>query len=111
MSNAQSWAETFAPIESHNRQVVLANTWGHLAPKKNTTYKGQILFCKSEYDSGSITLIATKFNSLDSSPWFYDAVYDYLNSLETLEYGQVYKIDATFRNYRWWGKAIKVYSL
>jgi hypothetical protein len=111
MSNAQSWAETFAPIEARDRQRVLSDTWGYLAPEKNTTYKGQILFCKSEYKSGSISLISSKFDGLDSSPWFYDSIYEYLNSLDYLEYGEVYKIDATLRNYRWWGNAIKVYSL
>ncbi len=111
MSNAQTWAETFAPIEAHNREAVNRDTWGHLAPIKNTTYRGTVLFCKSEYNSGSITLIGTKFDDLDSSPWFYDSVHELLNSFEELEYGTVYEIKATFRNYRWWGKPKKVYSI
>ncbi|MEK6879452.1 MAG: hypothetical protein AABY22_07595 [Nanoarchaeota archaeon] len=110
MSNAQSWADIFAPIEAHNRQVVLQNTWGHLAPQKNTTYRGEILFCKSDYNSGTITLISSKMD-IDSSPWFYDSVHEFLYSFDKLECGQVYKINATWRNYKWWGKPEKVYSL
>lgn len=110
MSNAQTMANVFAPIDAYNREVISQNTWGHLAPIKNKTYKGTILFSKSEYCSGSITLIATKFQELDSSPWFYDSVYDYLRSLP-LQEGTVYTLAATFRNYRWWGTPNKIYSL
>ena len=110
MSNAKTWAETLAPIDAHNREVANQDTWGHLAPVKNTTYKGEILFCKSEYCSGSITLISSKFE-LNSSPWFYDAIYEFLYSFKNLEEGTVYKLNATFRNYRWWGVPIKILSL
>lgn len=110
MSTAQTWAETFAPIEARDRERVLQNTWGHLAPKKNTTYRGEILFCKSEYNSGSITLVSSKMG-IDSSPWFYDSVHEFLYSFDGLEEGYVYKINATWRNYKWWGKPEKVYSL
>lgn len=110
MSN-QTMLAAFAPIDAANREAISQNTWGHLAPNKNTTYKGYILFCKSEYNSGSITLISTKFDGLDSSPWFYDAIHDYLYSIKGLNEGAVYKLTATFRNYRWWSKIIQSYSL
>lgn len=106
-----NWAErVFAPIEAHNREALLQNTWRHMAPVKNTTYRGHILFCKSEFNSGSITLIATKFEGLDSSPWFYDAIHEFLHEFD-LEEGTVYTLQATFRNYRWWGKPTKVIQL
>lgn len=42
-----NWAEeTFAPIEAVYAERVAQDTWGHLAPKKNVTYKGQILVSK-----------------------------------------------------------------
>jgi hypothetical protein len=110
MSNAQSWGKVFAPIDAANKDAVLQNTWGHLAPQKNTTYRGKLLFCKSEYNSGSITLISSKM-VIDSSPWFYDSVYEFLYSFDELEYGHVYQINATWRNYKWWGKPVKVFSL
>jgi hypothetical protein len=110
MSNAQTMAAAFAPIDAANREAVSQSTWGHLAPEKNVTYRGGILFCKSEYNSGTITLIASKFE-LDSSPWFYDAIYEFLYSFENLEAGAVYKLNATFRNYRWWGTPIKQLAL
>lgn len=111
MSNAQTWAETFAPIDAHNRETINRDTWGHLAPEKNTTYRGKLLFCKSEFNSGSITLIGSKFETLDSSPWFYDSVHEFLYSFEELEDGAVYELNATFRNYRWWGKPKKIHSI
>ena len=99
------------PYEATQHERITQNTWGHLAPNKNTTYRGQVLFCKSEYNSGSITLISTLFDALDSSPWFYDSIHDYLYSIDGLEDGTVYKLNATFRNYRWWGKIIQSYKL
>lgn len=110
MSNAQSWAKIFAPIDPANRQAALANTWGHLAPEKNKTYKGEVLFCQSAYNGGSLTLIDTKFD-LESSPWFYDSINEYINSFQNLSDGVVYKINATFRNYKWWGKPVKAISI
>ena len=112
MSNAQSWAETFAPINAANRQAVFANTWGHLAPEKNVSYKGKILFCNSGYTNTSVALIDSYFENLSDSPWLYDAINDYIyEQSKELPEGAVYVIHATLRNYRFYGKPKKVYSL
>lgn len=108
-----NWAEqVYAPVEQYNYNVVIQNTWGHLAPNKNTTYRGEILFCKSAYRSGSIILIDTKCDELDDSPWIYEAYHEYLNSIDNgLEYGTVYKLSFTMRNFRFWGKITDKYQL
>ena len=106
MSNAQSWAETFAPIQARNFEIVRQDTWGHLAPKKNKSYKGTILFAISGFGgcSKNPVLIDYDFKELDSSPWLYDAVKDLLfDRSEELETGKVYKWDTTFRNYHFYG--------
>lgn len=97
-------------IEMHNREIVAQCTFGHLAPVKNTAYKGRILFCKSEYCSGSLTVISTDA-TIDSSPWFYDAMHEFLYSFKNLEEGSVYSIDFTFRNYRWWGTPVQLIKI
>lgn len=111
MSNAQSWAETLAPIQARDKENVMQSTFGHLAPLKNTSYKGVILFTKSAYRSGTIDLIDTKFNDLDDSPWLYDFIHEHLYTFSDLEYGAVYQLTCTFRNYRLYGKPKLIYKL
>lgn len=103
MSNAQSWAETFAPIAAKYREDVMQATWGHLAPMKNTSYKGVVLFTSTAYNSGRIVLIDSNFENLDDSPWFYDFLYEWLNKCPNIERGGIYQVNCTFRNYRMYG--------
>lgn len=111
MSNSQTWADTFAPIQSHYRDKVNQATFGHLAPEKNVSYKGKILFCHSGYGDTGTALIDSEFENLQDSPWLYDAINEFLGKWEGLEDGCVYKIDCTLRNYRFYGTPKKVYSL
>jgi hypothetical protein len=99
-----AYSEVFAPIEAHNRECVRQDTFGHLAPEKNRSYKGRILFIKSAFCSGSITIVNYDFVGLESSPWLYDAVYDELDKFDGLNEGSVYEWHTTFRNYRFYGK-------
>ena len=104
MSNSASWAELFAPINAHNREMAFRDTWGHLAPEKNVTYRSKILFCVSEYNSIGTCLIS---DGMPNSPWMFDAIHEYINSFDKIDAG-VYEIKATLRNYRFWGKPVKV---
>jgi len=103
-----------APIlDADARRVVLENTWGHLAPKKNRTYKGRVVFAIGCYDSGELnpTPIAVELKGLDDSPWFYDALSDFLGKLcdaapvedpawrGHARQGCVFEWTGTFRNY------------
>lgn len=103
-----NWAEeAFRPYAEVQKQNVLADTWGRLAPEKNKSYKGEILFCKSEYSDVGYALIASNFEGLNSSPWLYDFLNDFIYESTKADHwpdGKVYKIKGTFRNYRMYGK-------
>jgi hypothetical protein len=104
-----NWAEeAFAPIKAANRDIVYENTWGHLAPKKNTNYKGAIWFATSSFGDG-VTLINFEFKNLDSSPWFYDAIIEHINELKTEE-NTVYRVDTIFKNYKFKSSIIQLLS-
>lgn len=111
MSNAQTWADAIAPIQARDKENVMQATFGHLAPIKNISYKGVILFTKSAYCSGTIYLIDSKFSELSDSPWLYDFIHEQLYKFATLEEGAVYQLNCTFRNYRIYGKPILLHKL
>lgn len=114
-------AEAFAPIDAHYRSEVLKNTWGHLAPYKNRTYRGRIVFAVGCFGSDDLnpTVIDCEMRnptlgSLDSSPWFYDALSEFLGDMVTLgrdgddepeviEAGGVYRWEGALKNYEFRG--------
>lgn len=96
MSN---WAErAFGPAEAEYRERVYVSTWGHLAPKPQTTYTGWVVFTLSCF--GNITVIDWKLGELDSSPWFYRDLHDFVDrqiDKHQIDPGQVWRWDGTFR--------------
>ena len=99
------WDETAASIAAINKDRVYQDTWGHLAPKTNTTYRGVITCAKSHFESGRTQVLDIDLKGLESSPWLYEAVEDMLWQLdEKLKAGCAYVIQTTFRNYRFWTK-------
>lgn len=108
-----NWAEkVFAPIEAVYREQVAQDTWGHLAPKKNTTYRGRIMTAKSGYDGSDEKIIDMEWDGLDDSPWIFDYVNDWIwENRELMKEDGVYLIKSTFRNYRMWGKVSQITSL
>ena len=87
----------------YQKEQIYAETWGHLAPKKNITYKGKILFSKSYFYSRNNSIIDFEFNKLESSPWLFARLERFIQDSE-LEKGFAYKANITFRNYRIWIK-------
>ena len=89
-----------AMIENDARERVMDETWGHLAPKKNRTYRGTMVIAVGCYGDDALnpTVIQTDWGELDSSPWWFDAMQRYISDLG-LEEGKVYKWQGTFRNY------------
>lgn len=90
---------------SYQKETAYAETWGHLAPKKNTTYKGWIIFSKSMFYSGNNPIVDFEFEGLESSPWLFQKLEEYIFNLD-LPKGVVYKMNITFRNYRIWTKIL-----
>jgi hypothetical protein len=61
----------FAPAEARAREVVAAQTWGHLFPKKGK-HRGFVVFAETGFNNP--VLIDAEFEKTDFSPWLYDAV-------------------------------------
>ncbi len=117
-----SFAAAFEPAEHLYKMQVMAATWGHLAPIKNKTYKGHIVWALDLYDSGYLNpkILAMEINVTDS-PWFFNAMIDFLQDIhekmfsadrksfwgpsdrEIATAGTIWRWDGTFRNYVWKG--------
>lgn len=97
-----SIASAMAPIEAINKEIVMQDTWGHLAPIKNKTYSGHFTYASSCFGANNPIMLSFEFKDLDSSPWLYNALQDLLYSLKT-EPGIVYKFEGTIRNYKFKG--------
>lgn len=121
--SAQTIADVFAPAEASYREDVRRATWGHLTPKKNKTYRGRVVYALGCFGSGELnpTVLHCDFGDLESSPWFYDALHEFLDSI-SWEPGQefrprkghgdvgcVYEWTGTFRNYKFRGAVKEVF--
>lgn len=78
--SAQTIMEAFLPAENAHRQVVMKATWGHLAPLKERIYEGRIVYSVGCLGSDNLnpTILVFDFGALDSSPWLYDAINDFI---------------------------------
>lgn len=108
--------EAMAPAEARYREYIMTETWGHLAPKRNKTYTGEIIWALDLYDSGYLNpkVLKCELGDLPDSPWFYSAMMDFLRSLtdrpdgdnrkqEDETTGRLYIWKGTFRNYKFSG--------
>jgi hypothetical protein len=89
---------------------IFAQTWGHMAPKKNVSYKGVVRFVLTDHSHyGCQPIIVTyDFPNLDG-PYLHDELFQECLDWETdgLEIGKVYFRELTFRNYRFYRSQIK----
>lgn len=120
----QCLADAFAPWEAYYKNEVFKATWGHLAPKKNKSYTGHIVWALDLYDSGYLNpkVLSCELEGLSDSPWFYEAMIDFLQDIhekmfssarktfwgpshrEEMTAGTVWRWDGTFHNYEFRGK-------
>lgn len=113
MSNMGS---TLALVENHYRWELYKETWGHLAPSKNKTYRGTLTIAFGCYGSGYLNPTILAEDSLPcASPWWCNAVHDYLRHLVEVnknkkewDEGFVLKLNVTFRNFRFWHTGTQV---
>ena len=101
-----SMAEVFAPVEAKNKDIIMQDTWGHLAPKKNKSYKGTIVWAQGCYGN-SLTALSVEFKDLDDSPWLYEAIHEFMFNQDA-EVGNVYRFTGAFRNYKFIGKVQRI---
>lgn len=99
------WTDAFAPVEAKYREAVMVDTFGHLAPKKNYTYRGRIVYAVGCFGNDPLnpTVLACDFGDLHSSPWFFDHLMEFVREQKG-EVGCVYEFNGSFRNYVFRGK-------
>ena len=97
----------FAPVVLENYRIAHKNTWGHLAPEQNKTYRGYIVFTLTVY--GDMTIIDSDFGELPDSPWLFDAMNEFVFDDRSLPEGAVFRWEGTFRNYRFNGTQTVIY--
>lgn len=108
-----SMTDVFAPVQAAYREAVLQSTWGHLAPKRNKSYRGSVVFAVGCFGGDPLnpTILSAEFSGLEDSPWLYEALQelvanhrDYGGTEQyTHEPGGVYRWTGVFRNYRFEG--------
>lgn len=97
--------DAFIEVEARNKEQVLQQTWGHLAPVKNKAYRGYIIYTAGCFGNGPLnpTALACEFKGLDSSPWFFNTLQDFMSDKRP-DAGVVYKFEGVFKNYKFTGK-------
>lgn len=100
-----TFGATLASIDEHNHREQIKETWGHLAPVKNRTYNGRVVYAVGCFGDDELnpTPIFAEFRGLDSSPWFYEALCEFIGDLDGNEVGYVYEWTGTLRNYEFDG--------
>ncbi len=107
--SAQTFMEAFAPAEARYRAEVYKATWGHLAPKRHKTYRGHVVFAFGCFgnDHLNATVIECEMG-VDASPWFFDALTDFLATFGGDEAIGLHRWDGTFRNYEFKGAVRRI---
>lgn len=108
--------EHLPPQTRHNDRgyaAIFNDTWGHMAPHKNTSYKGVVRFSMTDHSHYGCQpiILEYEFPNLEG-PYIHDELFMDVNNWEyqKLEPG-IYERLLTFRNYRWYyGKIVKVFE-
>lgn len=105
-----TFGDTLAGITSHNHELGRRETFGHLAPRRNQTYVGYVIFAVGCFGDDPLNPMPLdcEFKNLDSSPWFYDELMRWLSDLDETKPGGVYRFDGVFKNYEFTGTVRKL---
>lgn len=84
------------------KTIQTEQTFGHLAPKPQTEYKGYILFTLTVFRDTCI--IDFEFSDLDESPWFNTDVLEYISGYtdalpESKNHG-VYRYEGSYKKFK-----------
>ena len=86
-----SYEEAFGPAEAHYKNKVMHQTWGHLFPEKDY-YEGKVRVANTIYTGA--TIIDENSDLPGSSPWWFDAINTFIDTVETnMEDGEVSEFD------------------
>lgn len=102
-----TFGATLIAAEEPYIRAVFNETWGHLAPKRNKTYKGKIVYAIGCYDSGTLnpTPVTVEMPGLYGGPYFYEAIHEWLQDLEERfrKENCIYEFVGSFKNYKFTG--------
>lgn len=100
-----NFEQAIAPWLAKQKEEAMQATWGHLAPQKNKEYHGRMVFAVGCFgnDEHNPTPILCEFGDLESSPWFFEFLQEFLQELE-VEVGCVYQFRGVFKNYAFKGE-------
>lgn len=90
--------------------AVFNNTWGHMAPKNNVSYKGKVRFCITDHSHYGCQPIIVTYDFIGlNGPYIHDELFDAVCDWDTedLKVGVLYERELTFRNYRFYYGKIK----
>ncbi|MCE5332746.1 MAG: hypothetical protein LLF95_11490 [Bacteroidales bacterium] len=84
------------------KAIVQAQTFGHLAPKPQTEYKGFILFTLTCF--GETCIIEFIFDGLEASPWFNTDIIEYIGDYtdalpDDKDFG-VYRFEGAYKKFK-----------
>jgi len=85
--------------------AVFSNTWGHLSPQKNTSYKGIVRFVYTDHSQYGCQAIILEYDFPNlQGPYIHDHLFmDVCNSKDWAgQTGVIYERVLTFRNYRFY---------
>lgn len=94
-----SFTDAFIKSDNVYKDALLVTTWGHLAPKKGKTYRGDLVIGHALY--GDIVILKDTLRVPDS-PWYCEALHAF--AAEIAPEPGLYRWEGTFRNYRFTGK-------
>lgn len=83
----------------------LTSAYGHFVPRKGVTYRGHVVITYVAYSATRLLpSVIDDAMGIKYSPWWRDALYGFLSSLEEdyCDVGYVTKLSLTFRNYKFW---------
>jgi hypothetical protein len=83
-------------------EAIFNNTWGHMSPKKNVTYKGHIVVMEAQHgEYGWGTLILSYDMGDINGPYTHEDIMRRVSDAIDIKEDdtKIYKVNVTFRNY------------
>ena len=102
-------ADVAALIQNDQRQRVMQDTWGHLAPEKGKKYPIEFTAAVGYFSEDTLNPILLSCGPEDGpwyGPWFYEAVQEFLSDHlgEDENSGKIFRFVGHWRNYKFVGK-------
>lgn len=101
-------ANVAAQYIADRKQEIKIETWGHLAPHKNTKYPIQLIAVVGYFNEDVLNPVVLRVENDGPwySPWFYESVREFLSERigKEANEGKLFRFEGHWRNYRFIGK-------